>query len=123
MAMGIGSSCWNVSGSGFCADKSGIITPDQPLTVTRGANITIEHPSPGSAIEATVTAWPATAQPAQVGNELAWRPDANGMDLNSMAGSNGVSFSADLDPGRYFVSAFFVVPEGDVSYGALIEVK
>ena len=41
----------------------------------------------------------------------------------SRAGDVGVAFEADLAPGLFVVSAFVVVPQGDVSYGLLLRVE
>jgi hypothetical protein len=102
----------------------GVITPPQPLEVPAAAVVIIANPTAGANIEeAIIRAFPATGQPQSTGGGLAWMPRPDAETLSATVDASGVRFMADLTPGRYVVSAFLRVPQGDVSYGVILEVR
>jgi hypothetical protein len=48
---------------------------------------------------------------------------ADATPVTATLGPAGVRFTAPSQPGRYVINAFLIVPQGDVSYGLLLEVR
>jgi hypothetical protein len=124
--LGLGTYCWSEPGkSGVCADAIGPVTATQPLTVARGATITVANPVAGSAVNgATLTAWSGLGSRPIQGTEQVWLLNG-GTSATLAASSNatGLTFSADLPPGRYVIDIGLTYPQGGVSYGLLLDVR
>jgi hypothetical protein len=124
---GTGSSCWGEPAStGLCIDKIGIITNAEIATIDAGAALRLSNGLEGADIDSvTVSVFSAEGDPSQLDDsEIAWPFPANpGAELQAEVTDDGVSFIADLEPGRWLISVFLKVPQGDVMYGLFVEVS
>ena len=126
VALGLGSYCWTAGSGqpGLCADTFGIITNAVPLVVTRGETVelTTSLDLPGATqLEARLQA--AGGAPSGSGADwLAWEPSTTSASLDVRVGPPGATFVADLAPGRYVITLFVAVAQGDAAYGLLLEV-
>jgi hypothetical protein len=129
-ALGRGTYCWAetaagaTGGAGICADAIGIITTRQVFAVERGATFDVSGFEPFEPTNGAVSAFAPSDEGGAVGGDLlAWTPEADSTLLSSEIGPAGVTFTADLEPGRYVVSVGLLFAEGDVLYGLVIEVQ
>jgi hypothetical protein len=127
LQMGVGTYCWS-SGSapGMCVDMAGPVTGPQELVVTAGTEVTVVTQFPAADIEsADVAALVPQGQPTRGSNcEMNWSfPPRDRIPLTSNVDASDVRFNATLAPGRYIVTAFLKAPQGDVSYGIVIDVR
>ena len=130
VAMGLGSYCWESGGLGLCADAVGIITGTTALEVGRGEAVTIagELARTEFAVE-SARIRPVEGEPAYEGEDsLAWTPAAqnwpgewSALDLD--AGDEGLGLTAQLPAGRYLVNLSLRFPQGDASYGLVLDVR
>ena len=124
---GTGSSCWGEPGStGLCIDKIGIITNTEVATINAGSALTLSNGLEEASIDsAVVSVFPAAGDPSELDdNEVSWPfPSSAAIELQPQVTDDGVSFLADLEAGRWLISVFLRVPQGDVSYGLFVEVK
>ena len=128
VALGRGSYCWTPpSGPGLCADAVGIITRPSSLTVAPGGSLALGGPLLGAVVEtSSATAWPRPAAPIATGDDwVAWSP------WNGSASPGSQTLALDLDagalaapalPGSYIVLLAVSFPQGDASYGLLLDV-
>ena len=122
--LGLGSFCWTDPGAevGLCADTIGIITDPTALTAPVGSLVTVAYPS--GITEVFVRASPLPGEPIQDdGATLAWAPQDEGQELSVHLRPGAFGFFADLAAGQYLVTIFLFVPEGDVSYGLILDVS
>ena len=127
VVMGLGSYCWQGGAGqpGLCADMIGHITNVDPLAVTAGETVFLNSQLVLADAEVGLRAWPVeNDEPLESGADwLAWGASGPSQPLAVLAGDVGISFQANFVPGLYVVSAFVVVPQGDVSYGLLLRVN
>lgn len=127
--MGLGSYCWTSASTGLCVDAVGIITGTAVLRVGRGEAVTIggELAQTGFAVE-RARIRPVEGEPAYEGEDwLAWNPGRDwpgewsvlGLD----AGDEGLRLTAELPAGRYLVGLSLGFPQGDASYGLILDVQ
>jgi hypothetical protein len=128
VALGLGSYCWTPPGGpGLCADAVGIITGTSSLTVAPGGSLALGGPLLGAAVEtSSATAWPRPAAPVATGDDwAAWSP------RSGSASPGNQTLALDLDagalaapvlPGSYVVLVAVSFPQGDASYGLLVDV-
>jgi|SRR5581483_410122 len=125
-ALGIGSYCWSEPGrTGVCVDSVGPVTASQPLSVARGAMVSVANPVQGTPVgSAVVTAWSGlTSMPVQ-GGQLVWLLGGGSSSLLPVVvAASGLDFAADLAAGRYVVDIALTYPQGSVNYGLLLEVR
>ena len=74
-----------------------------------------------------VTGWAISrpAEPLADGDDwLAWSPAGDDrVTLEIALSGDALTFDADLPPGRYVVALFLDFPQGDASYGLLLDVE
>ena len=125
--LGVGSSCWQsrAGGVGLCADTMGHITNAEPLVVAAGETVFLSSQLVLADADVELRVWSVeNDQPLASGPDwLAWRSSEPATSIPVAVGDVGVAFEADLAPGLFVVSAFVVVPQGDVSYGLLLRVE
>ena len=125
--LGLGSYCWQSGAgqSGLCADMVGHITNVEPLVVAARETVFLSSQLVLADAEIGLRAWSVEHdQPLASGPDwLAWGASDLSKPLAVSVGDVGVAFEADLAPGLYVVSAFVVVPQGDVSYGLLLRIE
>ena len=122
--LGLGTYCWTDPGAevGLCADTIGIVTDPTALTVPVGSLVTVAYPS--GITEAFVRASPLPGEPIQDdGATLVWAPEGEGQELAVHLRPGAFGFFADLAAGQYLMSIRLFVPEGDVSYGLILDVS
>ncbi|MDA1062155.1 MAG: hypothetical protein O2895_04505 [Chloroflexi bacterium] len=126
VALGLGSYCWTAGARqpGLCADSVGIITNAAPLQVLPDGTVELTTSLDlAGATQLGARVQPVEGVPVASGPDwLAWPPSRAGRPLDVTVGPAGASFVADLAPGRYLVTLFVVVAQGDASYGLLLEV-
>lgn len=124
--LGLGSYCWHGGAGqpGLCADMIGHITNVEPLAVAAGETVFLSSQLVLANAEIQLHAWSVEDdEPIERGPDwLAWRSSDRSERLPLTVGDVGIAFEADLAPGLYVVSAFVVVPQGDVSYGLLLRI-
>ncbi len=123
-AVGTGSYCWTSGDVGICGDSIGIITGDDPLVIRPGAAVSLVGMLDWRRVQvegAQVSSAPAAPIDEGAG-WLAWNrgDDARGIDVT--VNSEGLHFTAPDTVGTYIVDFFLRVPQGDVTYGVLLEV-
>ena len=128
VALGLGSYCWTPpAGPGLCADAIGVITAPSSLRVATGDSLLLGGPLLAASVEAwSATAWVRDAPVARGDDWLAWVPWSGSTD------PVGQPLALDLDasaltaparPGSYLVSLSVSFPQGDATYGLLLEVE
>ena len=126
VALGLGSYCWTGGAGqpGLCADTIGIITNVDPLVVTRGETVELTTSLDlAAATQLAARVQPAGGVPIASGTDwLAWTPSSAGEPLDVTVEAPGATFVADLAPGRYVVTLFVAVAQGDAAYGLLLAV-
>ncbi len=123
IALGEVTYCWSsASGAGLCADKIGIITPLDSLTVINDETISLSGDldwSGADVLEVNAIARPAA--PTDFGVDwLAFRPEGGATKLTLDVTSNGASFSLPSD-GAWLVTLAVFEDRGDAMYGLLVE--
>ena len=126
-ALRLGTNCWtSPGGPGLCADAFGIITGRVALPAGAGGVVVVSGDL-SVAGASVVTGWAISrpAEPLADGDDwLAWSPAGDDrVTLEIALSGDALTFDADLPPGRYVVALFLDFPQGDASYGLLLDVE
>ena len=120
---GIGTYCWSGDNVAICGDSIGIITGHGVLEVESGSAFAFQSDLPWEELrEAFVTA-SSRAETEELGSGSDWRAWAavDGRPLPFTV-ENGLTVTADLEPGEYIVNLSFFFGGNDVQYGILLTV-
>lgn len=103
------------------------MTGIETLSAAPGDTVLLETAFSSTGItEVVVTAFDVTGlQGSPLGvAELTWDfAPTGGVPIPAQRSVGGVTFQAEVTPGRYVITAFLRVPQGDVTYGLLLEVR
>ena len=125
-ALGLYSSCWSAAeGPALCVDAIGIVTVNAALLLARGERLTITGTVGLAGAESVLAAVrPVVGDPIEElrNGLLAWRLPP-GTPLAVDLDADSIRFDVDLEPGRYVLTFFMRFPQGDASYGLLLEVE
>jgi hypothetical protein len=125
-ALPTGSYCWSAPGGvARCVDAIGPVTKTRALSVNAGATVMVGLAQGASQPKsAAVTAWSGlSARPTQ-GDEEVWLiGGGSSQQLSAQVTQTGVQFAAPSAPGQYVLDVALTFPEGDVSYGLLLQVQ
>lgn len=126
--LGTGGYCWSstlAGGPGVCVNAVGWITNATPLHVTAGEEVSLTGALRWA--EATMAARARLASdavsPVGAGFLLVRPASADSTPLDVAASASGASFTAALPAGRQLITVSVTVPQGNVSYGLLVEVS
>lgn len=120
---GIGTYCWSGDKVAICADSIGIITGHGVLEVESGSVFAFQSDLPWDSLREVFVTASSRSETEELGSGSDWRAWAafDGRPLPFTV-EDGLTVTADLEPGVYIVNLSFFFGGNDVQYGILLTV-